>query len=46
MKPCDCLVYGLGVVHMHYAINDTDSDVYLQNNNLFSIHCVRCYSVI
>jgi len=29
MKRCDCLVYGLGVVHMHYTINDTDSDVYL-----------------
>ena len=30
MKSCDCLVYGLGVVHVHYTINNTDSDVYLQ----------------
>jgi len=43
MKRCDCLVYGLGVVNVHYTTNNTDSDIYLQKNNIFStggvIHC-------
>lgn len=36
MKRCHCLVYGLGVVNVHYTTNNTDSDIYLQKNNIFS----------